>query len=132
MESISRQHNKSNTINPSPHNDTFWHVWERNLLKTFWKKEKMVISIFFFTHNLFYSIKDRNYHLYYIYFVICKCFNLEKVKFLLSRKGLKLSLSDRKNNDWRRRTCWVLAFSPFSTLFSKASFSRSSKVRIVW
>ena len=34
----------------------------------------LITSIFSFSHNVFYSIKDRNYHLYYIYFVVCKCF----------------------------------------------------------
>ena len=51
--------------------------WERNLFKTLWEKEKMLVtSIFSFSHNVFYIIKDRNYHrhLCYIYFVVCKCF----------------------------------------------------------
>ena len=26
------------------------------------------------SHNVFYTIKDRNYHLCYISFVVCKCF----------------------------------------------------------
>ena len=43
--------------------------------KTLWEKEKMLVtSIFSFSHNVFYSIKDRNYHLCYISFVVCKCF----------------------------------------------------------
>ena len=34
----------------------------------------LVTSISPFSHNVFYTIKDRNYHLCYIYFVVCKCF----------------------------------------------------------
>ena len=28
------------TLNPFPHNDTFWRPWETSLLKTLWEKEK--------------------------------------------------------------------------------------------
>ena len=38
----------------------------------------LVNSIFSFSHNVFYSIKDRNYHSCYIYFGICKCFQFEQ------------------------------------------------------
>ena len=56
-------------------NDTFWRVWERSRFKTLWEKEKMLVtSIFSLFHNVFYSIKDRNYHLCYIYFVVCEWF----------------------------------------------------------
>ena len=34
----------------------------------------LVTSIFSFSQNVFYSIKDRNYHLSKIYSVVCKCF----------------------------------------------------------
>ena len=40
-------------FNPLPHNDNFWR-----LLKTLWEKKKMLVtSIFFFSHNIFYSIE---------------------------------------------------------------------------
>ena len=32
----------------------------------------------------------------------------------------------------KRRKCWLPAFSPFPTIFSKGFFSGSFKVRIVW
>ena len=47
----------------------------------------------------------------------------EKLKFVLE-KGRK--------HCGKRRKCWLPAPSPFSTMFSKASFSRSLKVGIVW
>ena len=44
----------SSKFNPFPHNDTFWHPWETNLLKTLWEKEKLlVMSNFSFSHNVF-------------------------------------------------------------------------------
>ena len=46
-----------------------------NLSKTLWEKEKMLVtSIFSLSHYDFYSIKDRSYHLCYLYFVVWKCF----------------------------------------------------------
>ena len=31
-------------INPFPHNDAFWQVWETSLLKTLWEKEKLLVQ----------------------------------------------------------------------------------------
>ena len=75
----------------------------------------LVTSIFSFFHNVFYALQDRNYHLCYIYFVVCKCFEfgqsqifvvwewvnslfanafkLITSKFLLFGKGLTLYLT---------------------------------------
>ena len=48
---------------------------ERSLLKTVWEKEKkLVTSNFAFFNDAFYSVKDRNHHLSYNSFVVCKCF----------------------------------------------------------
>ena len=42
-------------VNPFPHNDTFWHLWETSLLKTLWEKEKLLVtSHFSFSHSVFY------------------------------------------------------------------------------
>ena len=42
-----------------PHNDDFWHSGGKSLLKTLWAKKKMLVtSILFFSHNVFYPIKD--------------------------------------------------------------------------
>ena len=44
-------------LNPDltlPYNPMFLRLCERNILKTFWKKEKMLVtSIFAFFHNIF-------------------------------------------------------------------------------
>ena len=54
---------------------------KRSLLKTLWEKEKMLVtSIFSFSLNVFYPIKDRNKHLSYIYFVIWKCFQFVHIQ----------------------------------------------------
>ena len=37
------QHQGHFGLNPFPHNDTFWCVWERSLLKTLCEKEKLII-----------------------------------------------------------------------------------------
>ena len=47
------------SLNPLPHNDDFLRTGENSLLKTLWEKKKMLVtSIFFFSHNVFYPIKD--------------------------------------------------------------------------
>ena len=45
-------------------------------------------SIFSFSHNVFYSIKNRKYHLCYIYFVVCKCFQFGQGQYFSSGNGL--------------------------------------------
>ena len=50
--------------------------WQRRLLKILWYKEKIPLtSIFSFSHNIFYPIKDKFHHCYETSIVACKCFN---------------------------------------------------------
>ena len=45
----------SSSVNPFPHNDTFWRPWETSLLKTLWEKEELLVtSNFSFSHSVFY------------------------------------------------------------------------------
>ena len=75
--------------NSLPQNDSK----KKAFLKTLWEKKKMLLtSIFSFSHNVFYSIKDRNHHLTYIYFVICKCFQFDDVLDFVTESGLNASL----------------------------------------
>ena len=53
-------------------------------------------SIFLFSHNVFYPIKDRNHHFINFEFVVCNALNLVQSKNLLFGKGLK-SESTRVN-----------------------------------
>ena len=57
----------------------------------------LVTSIFSFSHNVFYSITDRNDHLCYIFFFFfllsANAFNLDQVNFLSSGNGLRLGVS---------------------------------------
>ena len=48
-------------------------------------------SNFSFSHNVFYSIKDRNYHFCYIYFVVCKCFQFGQVQNFVVWERVKTS-----------------------------------------
>ena len=51
-----------------------------SLLKTLWEKEKMLVtSIFPFSHNIFFPIKDKSKHLCYIYICVCKLMLWEKI-----------------------------------------------------
>ena len=49
----------------------------------------LVISIFSSSHNVFYSISNRNYHLCYIYFVVCKCFQFGQGQIFVIREWFK-------------------------------------------
>ena len=65
------------------HKNTFWRPRETSLLKTLWEKKKLLVtSNFSFFHNVFYSIKGRNYHFCCIQFVVCKCFQFGLVPIL--------------------------------------------------
>ena len=66
---------------------------EKSLFKTLWEKEKMLeSSIFSFSHNVFYTIKDRNYHLCCIYFVVCKCFEFGQGQIFVVWKWINPAL----------------------------------------
>ena len=46
-------------FNTLPHNEDYWLCGGKNLWKTLWEEKKMlVINIFFFSHNVFYPMKD--------------------------------------------------------------------------
>ena len=46
---------RKKVLNPFPHNDAFWRLWETGLSKTLWEKEKLLImSNFSFSHSVFY------------------------------------------------------------------------------
>ena len=48
-------------VNSLPHNPDFYRAWQIGLLKTLWEKKNMLVtSIFSFSHNVFYAIKDKN------------------------------------------------------------------------
>ena len=63
---------------------TFKNPQERILLKTLREKAKMLVtSIFSFSNNVFYPIKDRNDHLGFICSVVCKCFQFGNVQIFV-------------------------------------------------
>ena len=54
---------------------------DEGLLITLWEKEKMlVISIFFFSHNFFYPIKDKFHDLIKHFCFVWKAFVFGKIK----------------------------------------------------
>ena len=60
---------------------TFKDPEKEAFLHSLWEKEKMVVtSIFFFSHNVFFPIKDKSLHFSYIYFFVCKPFHFGRVQ----------------------------------------------------
>ena len=53
---------------------------ERDLLKTFWEKDKMLVtSIFSFSLNIFFHSQNKLTVFSHNYFVVCKCFQFVQV-----------------------------------------------------
>ena len=46
------------SLNPFPHNDTFWRLWEKSLLKTLWEKEKLLVRSNFSFSQVFSTRLD--------------------------------------------------------------------------
>ena len=115
-------------LNPFPHNDTFWHPWETNLLKTLWEKEKLLVtSNFSFSHSVFYPFQ--NFSAIFIKFeiVVCKLFQFARVHNLSSGDGLNdlqnylICIQKKWKIMWEiLRKRWEPAFSPFSAMFLKS------------
>ena len=79
-------------INSLPHNPDFQRRWNKGLLKTLWENEKMLVtSIFFFSHNLFYSSQNK-FHFFQSHFILssANAFNLDQSK--ISSFGEELEL----------------------------------------
>ena len=88
-----------------------------NIMKTSLEKEKMLVtSIFSFSHNVFFPIKDKNHHLEYIYFVVCKYFEFapvydfcHSVKNFLAKSTLhSCSLLIFQSQSFKRKLFWRL------------------------
>ena len=63
----------------------FQRTWVINLLKTLWKKEKMLVtSIFSCFHNVLYPIKDKSLIFSFCSFVVRKCVQSERVLNVLN------------------------------------------------
>ena len=68
-------------INSLPHAIlTFKRPRKRSRLKTEGKEKMLVTNIFSFSHNFFYHITDKNHYFSNIKFVICECFQFERVQ----------------------------------------------------
>ena len=70
----------TNQVNPFPHNDTFWRLWETSLLKTLWENEKLlVMSNFSFTNSVFYPFRELSDVFIKFKIVVCKLFQFGPV-----------------------------------------------------
>ena len=90
---------------------------KKKLLKTLWEKEKMLnTSIFSFSNNVSYLVKDRNNHLCQPYITVLarkRYFLLFQQCFLpIQRQKSSLELAVYKCVGWKP------VFSPFPTIFT--------------
>ena len=72
------------SFNPLPHNPKFNDPWKETFENNGGKGEKLVTSIFCFSHNVFYPSKHEFQFFSHTYFFICKLFQLGPVmKFVV-------------------------------------------------
>ena len=65
---------------PFQHNDSFWRSWKTSLLKTLWKKEKLLImSKFSITHSVFYPFRELSAIFIKFKIVVCRLFQFGPV-----------------------------------------------------
>ena len=77
------------TVHPFPNKPWFLCVCCSSLLKTLWKKEKLLImSNFTFSHSVFYPFGGLSVIFMEFKFVVGKLFQFGRVKNLLFGKGL--------------------------------------------
>ena len=80
------------SVIPLPHNDDFWCTGGKSLLKTLWEKKKMlIISIFFFSHNISILWKTTLTFRVTLNLSSANAFNLGKCKISSSGKELYCS-----------------------------------------
>ena len=81
-------------------------------MKTLWEKEKMLVtSIFSFSNNVFYSIKERNHNLSNILVIVCKCFEFGLVKKIVVN-GKVLRKGSGNNDTMIYGTVFVIFLDP--------------------
>ena len=67
----------------------------------------LVTSIFSFSHNVFYTVKDRNHHFSHIILSSANAFNLVTPKILSFGKELKFELS--LSPEWQESVPYILS-----------------------
>ena len=81
-------------INPFPHNDTFWQVWERSCLKTLWEKEKLLVQAISPFPTMFSTLSKTEVIIFVIFDLSsANAFSLVWSKILLCGNELSLVLS---------------------------------------
>ena len=103
---IQRSESTFLSFNLLPSNPDFKRPSSRSLSKTLWEKKRMLLnSIFFFSNNVFYPLRDTNVCLKSIYFFVCKYFLFGRVQNLVV--WLAVQYTERHN----------LKFVQFFTIF---------------
>ena len=76
-------------LNPFQNRPLFIHVCSRDLLKTLWEKEKLLVtSNFSFFHSVFYLFGELSVIFIKSEIVVCKLFQFGRVQNFLLEKGL--------------------------------------------
>ena len=97
-----------------------FHDPKGKAFETIVEKEKMLlISIFSFSHNVFYRITDRNYHFRNNKYVICKYFQFVQINnFVIWSRVISIRKKENGGND---------LFPPSLTASSKTNLFMGTK-----
>ena len=100
------------SFNPLLHRYSFWSINNRQLLKTFWEKEKLLVtSNFSISHNVFYSIKTIVSPFVHILDIISLvALELEEPKIGISGKRLNITLHNGLSKSlaaFPHDYCWI-------------------------
>ena len=84
---------RSTALNPFPNKPWFLRVYSKNLLKTLWEKEKLLVtSNFSFSHSVFYPLRELSVISSNLKLSSANSFNLEESKMLSFGKGLNICM----------------------------------------
>ena len=106
-------------LNPFPNKPSVSRVDSTSLLKTLWEKERLLLMSKFFFFLCFLPFWKTFYH----FSQIQNCHQQTLPVCLSIGKGVKINgdlyLGQERKHCGKRRKCWLPAFSPFPTMFSK-------------
>ena len=92
-----------------PKQALFLHVCSARLLKTLWKKEKLLVtSNFSFSNSVFYSLVELSALFIQFEIVVCKLFQFGRVQNLSFGKGLYGKTQDEICQQTRRVLIFIL------------------------
>ena len=110
-------------VNPFPHNDTFWWVWQRSLLKTLWEKEKLLIQAISSFPTIF-STLSKTEIVIFVTFVIWKCFQFGLVQNFVMWEWVKIFFHSQRQRKSSRKDTTIWHIWHYEPITSAAKYCK--------